>query len=93
MSTIDKAAAQGALDALRQSINELKTRTGTDLRNAASAEEGWTGPHADQFCGQELPWIQSEASRILDGMLRLHGAISRALEADAPAASSLKRVN
>lgn len=81
MSKIDKAAAQDALDALRRSINELKTRVGTDMQNARSAQEGWTGPHATQFSGQELPWIQSEAARVLEGMIQLHGSISRAMEA------------
>lgn len=74
----DHQRAQDAIDALLAAAKLLQQHTTTDLANARHATEGWDGHHADTFEMGDLPWITGEASRIVDGMLKLAGTIGSA---------------
>lgn len=71
----DQRLAQEAIDALLAAARLLQQHTTTDLGNAAKALDGWEGHHAATFRGGDLPWIRSESTRIIDGMLKLAGTI------------------
>ena len=77
----DTAAAEAVLTSLKSAIANLRTRTASDQRNAATAEDGWKGMWADQFATEELPWMEREAGRVLAGMLALQSQISNAIDA------------
>lgn len=74
----DQQAAQTAIDALTAAARVLQQHMATDLGNASHALDGWQGHHADTFRSGDLPWIRSESTRIIDGMLTLASAIGRA---------------
>src|SRR5215471_8229028 len=74
----DQQKARDAVTALNAAIALLRDRTGVDVTNAQHALDGWTGHHADSFAMMDLPWITRESSRILDGMIKLAGAIGTA---------------
>jgi hypothetical protein len=74
----DQQRAQDAVDALLAAARLLQQHTTTDLRNAGTALDGWTGHHADTFTSGDLPWIRGESTRLVDGMLKLAGAIAGA---------------
>lgn len=74
----DQQKAQAAVDALLAAARLLQQHTTTDLNNARTALDGWQGHHADTFTSGDLPWIQKESSRIVDGMLKLAATISGA---------------
>jgi hypothetical protein len=80
MGKLDPVIGNQVLEALKKAIHDLKITTETDLRNASSALEGWTGPYGERFGGQDVPWMRSEAPRILDGMLKLQSAVRRAMD-------------
>lgn len=77
----DAAAAEAVLTSLKSAIATVRTRTASDQRNAAKAEDGWNGMCADQFATEELPWMGREAGRLVAGMLGLQSQISHAIEA------------
>ncbi len=74
----DQQLAQDAIDALTAAARLLQQHSTTDLRNAATALDGWTGHHADTFTSGDLPWIRGESTRLVDGMLKLAGTIAQA---------------
>jgi len=74
----DQQRAQDAIDALTATARLLQQHVTTDLRNARTALNGWTGHHADTFTSGDLPWITSESTRLIDGMLKLAGQIGQA---------------
>jgi hypothetical protein len=74
----DQQLAQEAMDALQSAAMLLQQRTATDLANARSARDGWSGHHYDRFVGVDLPWIEYEARRIMDGLLKLRATIATA---------------
>jgi hypothetical protein len=74
----DQQRAQAAVDALIAAARLLQQHTTTDLANARAALDGWSGHHADTFTSGDLPWVQKESARIVDGLLRLAATISGA---------------
>ncbi|HEY7202167.1 MAG TPA: hypothetical protein VIC57_18240 [Candidatus Dormibacteraeota bacterium] len=74
----DQQRAQDAIDALTAAARVLQQHVTTDLGNAKTALDGWTGHHADTFTSGDLPWIRSESTRLIDGMLKLAGQIGQA---------------
>jgi hypothetical protein len=74
----DQQKAQDAIDALTAAARLLQQHSTTDLQNAATALDGWTGHHADTFTSGDLPWIRGESARIVDGMLKLAATIGKA---------------
>jgi hypothetical protein len=74
----DQQLARDAVEALNAAIALLRDHTSVDAANAGRALDGWTGHHADSFRTMDLPWIGRESSRVLDGMVKLAGAIAGA---------------
>jgi hypothetical protein len=67
---LDAAAARAAATALRQAAGQLDHLVQqVDVPLANKALVNWKGPYADQFSGQKLPWIKSQAASLRDQML------------------------
>ncbi len=67
---LDPGAAKAAAAALRQAAGQLDHLVQqADVPLANRALINWKGPYADQFSGQKLPWIKSQAASLRDQML------------------------
>jgi hypothetical protein len=87
----DQQKAQDAMDALQAAARLLQDRMSTDMSNASNALDGWTGHHHDTFAGSDLPWMRSEAARIIDGILKLRMIIAGAAASAAVAQAAQKK--
>ncbi|MGH3767929.1 MAG: hypothetical protein ACRDTX_22745 [Pseudonocardiaceae bacterium] len=81
----DHGKAHDLVEQLNSAIHVLNEQTNDRVTNAKSLQKNWTGHHADQFFGTEVPRIKKQAA---DLVTHLQNIISAVQAADAAAVAA-----
>jgi hypothetical protein len=83
----DHGRAHDLVEQLNSAIRLLNQQTNDRVANAKSLQKNWTGHHADQFFGTEVPRIRTQAANVVTHMQNIiyavQGADARASAAEA----------
>jgi uncharacterized protein YukE len=77
----DHDKARHLIEQLKTAIRVLNQQTNDRINNAKTMQRNWTGHHAHQFFGTEVPRIKNQAANLVTHMQNIIRAVQGADEA------------